>query len=182
TEQGVNGGLHSDQHCLWINPKDGRHLIVGTDGGFYVTYDKAARWDHMSHAGAIGQFYHVALDNRRPYRAYGGLQDNGSWGGPSHSLSGGIINEDWVMVNSGDGFVCRVDPNDADVVYAESQDGFMVRRNLRTGEFAGLRPRDAQAGGAATRAQSALAALAGLFNKPAPITSMRLGPPYRLNW
>ena len=60
-------------------------MLVGTDGGFYVSYDKGARWDHLSHAGALGQFYHVAVDNRTPYRVYGGLQDNGSWGGPSRS-------------------------------------------------------------------------------------------------
>jgi photosystem II stability/assembly factor-like uncharacterized protein len=142
TEQGINGGLHSDQHCMWINPKDGRHMIVGTDGGFYVTYDKAARWDHMSHAGAIGQFYHVAVDNRTPYRAYGGLQDNGSWGGPNRSERfRGPINQDWQLVGWGDGFVCRVDQNDPDIVYSESQDGNMQRKNVRTGASVRIAPR-----------------------------------------
>ena len=142
SEQGINGGLHSDQHALWINPKDGRHLVIGTDGGFYVSYDKAARWDHMHHAGAIGQFYHVAVDNRMPYRAYGGLQDNGSWGGPSRSERfRGPINQDWQNVAWGDGFVCRVDPIDPDIVYAESQDGNMLRRNLRTGGSVRIGPR-----------------------------------------
>ena len=90
---------------------------------------------------ALGQFYHVAVDNRRPYRVYGGLQDNGSWGGPSHALRRyGPVNEDWVSVSGGDGFVCRVDPTDPDLVYAESQNGFMSRRNFRTGEFAAIRP------------------------------------------
>src|SRR5262245_50058715 len=140
--QAINGGLHSDQHAMWINPKDGRHAIVGTDGGFYVTYDKAARWDHMGHSGAIGQFYHVAVDNRTPYRVYGGLQDNGSWGGPSRSDRWpGPINQDWATVSWGDGFVCRVDPNDPDTVYAESQDGNMLRRNLKTGGSARIAPK-----------------------------------------
>jgi hypothetical protein len=90
---------------------------------------------------AIGQFYHVALDNRRPYHVYGGLQDNGSWGGPSHSLSApGPINEDWIVLSGGDGFVCRVDLSEPDIVYSEIQDGRMLRRNLRTNEQAGLRP------------------------------------------
>src|SRR5262249_17900819 len=81
---GADGGngVHPDQHMLWINPKDGRHMMVGTDGGTYVTYDRMAHWDHLAHA-AIGQFYHVAVDNRQPYRVYGGRQDNGSWGGAS---------------------------------------------------------------------------------------------------
>lgn len=141
----INNGVHSDQHDLWINPKDGRHMIIGTDGGFYVTYDKAARWDHMNHAGAIGQFYHVAVDNRSPYRIYGGLQDNGSWAGPSRSdRHPGPLSTDWMTINWGDGFVCRVDPNDPDVVYAESQDGNMVRRNLRTGAGGIIRPRARQ--------------------------------------
>jgi photosystem II stability/assembly factor-like uncharacterized protein len=134
-------GVHADQHALWIDPRDGRHMLVGCDGGFYVTYDRMEHWDYLNQM-AVGQFYHVAVDNKQPYRVYGGLQDNGSWGGPSRSLSGGLLNDDWVAVNGGDGFVCRVDPEDSDLVYFESQDGSMGRRNLRTGERAGLRPRD----------------------------------------
>ncbi len=134
------GAVHPDGHALWINPRDGRHLILGCDGGFYATYDRMDHWDHLNHL-SIAQFYHVAVDSKRPYRVYGGLQDNGSWGGPSHGLSGGPINEDWFMVAGGDGFVCRVDPNDSDLVYYESQDGNIGRRNLRTGERASIRPR-----------------------------------------
>jgi photosystem II stability/assembly factor-like uncharacterized protein len=134
--------VHPDQHALWIDPRDGRHMLIGCDGGFYVTYDRMAKWDYLN-TTAIGQFYHVAVDSRRPYRAYGGLQDNGSWGGPSHTLDGqGPLNDDWVVVSGGDGFVCRVDANDRDLVYFESQDGHMGRRNLRTGERAAIRPRD----------------------------------------
>jgi photosystem II stability/assembly factor-like uncharacterized protein len=141
TSQGVNGGLHSDQHAIWINPKDGRHMLIGTDGGFYVTFDRAAHWQHLNKL-ALGQFYHVAVDNRLPYRVYGGLQDNGSWGGPSQTpRTVGPINEDWNYVNGGDGFVCGVDWLDPDEVYAESQDGNMMRRNMRTGDSKVIRPR-----------------------------------------
>jgi photosystem II stability/assembly factor-like uncharacterized protein len=133
-------GVHPDQHTLWINPRDSRHMIVGTDGGTYVTYDRMAHWDFLAHA-AIGQFYHICLDNRQPYRVYGGLQDNGSWGGPSRGLDGsGPRNDDWAMVGGGDGFVCRVDADDPDLVYYESQDGNIQRRNLRTGERGSVRP------------------------------------------
>jgi photosystem II stability/assembly factor-like uncharacterized protein len=136
--------VHPDQHALWMDPRDGRHMIIGCDGGFYASYDRGATWDFLN-TMAIGQFYHVALDNRKPYRAYGGLQDNGSWGGPSHTLDGqGPLNDDWVVVGMGDGFVCRVDANDPDLVYSESQDGFIGRVNLRTGERAFIRPRDPQ--------------------------------------
>jgi photosystem II stability/assembly factor-like uncharacterized protein len=148
-----DGRYHPDQHALWIDPRDGRHMLLGTDGGYYVTYDRMARWEYLNNI-AIGQFYHVALDSRRPYRAYGGLQDNGSWGGPSHTLDGqGPINDDWILVSGGDGFVCRVDPQDADIVYFESQDGNIGRRNIRTGEVSPIRP-----------------------------TQVRGQPPYRFNW
>ncbi len=137
-------GVHPDQHALWIDPKDGRHMIVGCDGGFYATYDRMENWDFLNHA-AIGQFYHVAVDNKKPYNIYGGLQDNGTWGGPSHTFTGsGPMNEDWISVSGGDGFVCRVDANDPDLIYYETQDGNMARRNLRTGEFGFNRPRDVE--------------------------------------
>jgi photosystem II stability/assembly factor-like uncharacterized protein len=132
--------VHPDQHALWIDPKDGRHMIVGCDGGFYATYDRTKTWDFLNNV-AIGQFYHVCVDSRRPYHVYGGLQDNGSWGGPSHALDGrGPINEDWISVFGGDGFVCRVDPNDPDLVYAEFQDGNIIRRNLKTGRQGFIKP------------------------------------------
>ena len=137
----ANGNVHSDQHALWINPKDGRHMLIGTDGGFYVTYDRMKQWEHLTLAD-LGQFYHVCVDNRKPYHVYGGLQDNGSWAGPSRTLrASGPINEDWFMVGGGDGFVCRVDPDDPDLVYSESQDGNVRRRNLRTSEGGAIRPR-----------------------------------------
>jgi len=140
TAKGINKGIHSDHHDLWINPKDSRHMILGTDGGFYATYDKAASWEHFNHL-ALGQYYHVAVDNRKPYNVYGGLQDNGTWGGPSNTLRpSGVTNSDIRYINGGDGFVCRVDPRDPDLVYGESQDGAMMRRNLRTGQSAVIRP------------------------------------------
>ena len=133
-------GVHSDGHALWVDPRDGRHMLIGVDGGTYATYDRGANWDHLN-TMAIGQFYHVAIGPKAPYWVFGGLQDNGSWGGPSLSKNGsGAINEDWISVGGGDGFTCRVDPNDPDLVYSTSQDGNMSRRNLKTGERASIRP------------------------------------------
>src|SRR5436190_412078 len=115
---------------------------------------------------ALGQFYHVAMCTKKPYWLYGGLQDNGSWGVPSVGLKGrGPINEDVVSVGGGDGFVCRVDPNDPDVVYSESQGGAINRRNLRTGEKAAIRP--------ATEGGAKGAGAGGKKGK---------GPDYRWNW
>lgn len=132
--------VHADGHDLWINPSDGRHMIIGCDGGVYVTFDRGATWDHINTV-AIGQFYHVAISPKEPYWVAGGLQDNGSWAGPALSRSGGAVNEDWISLNGGDGFVCRVDPEDPDLFYAESQNGAIVRRHLVTGERGSIRPR-----------------------------------------
>ncbi len=131
---------HPDHHALWIDPRDGRHAILGNDGGVYVTYDRGERWDHLNHT-AIGQFYHVTVDPRPNYNVYGGLQDNGSWGGPSRVRHNrGPLNFDWFRVGGGDGFVCRVDAEDPDQVYFTSQNGGLGRINLRTGERASIRP------------------------------------------
>src|SRR5579883_221706 len=137
-------GAHGDHHALWIDPLDGRHMILGGDGGYYVTYDRTANWDRLNHM-AIAQFYHVAVDTRRDYRVFGGLQDNGTWGGPSrtHSLTG-PINEDWVRIGGGDGFRCAVDPTDPDLVYSTAQWGALRRSNLRTGETESIRPPNAR--------------------------------------
>jgi photosystem II stability/assembly factor-like uncharacterized protein len=131
--------VHADGHALWIDPRDGRHMLLGCDGGIYSTYDRMNQWDHHNQV-AIGQFYHVALDTRRPYNVYGGLQDNGSWGGPSYSRTGGAINEDWFSVGFGDGFKCQVDQNDPDQIYWTSQNGNLGRRSLKTGEVNQIRP------------------------------------------
>jgi hypothetical protein len=89
----------------------------------------------------LAQFYEVSLDNRTPYRVYGGLQDNGSWTGPSRTLyQQGIGNEDWVRVGGGDGFYCVVDPTDADIVYVESQDGNVNRYDQKTEQRRVIRP------------------------------------------
>jgi photosystem II stability/assembly factor-like uncharacterized protein len=138
--------VHADGHALWINPRDGRHMLIGCDGGFYVSYDRADNWDHLN-TKALGQFYHVAVNNKRPYWVFGGLQDNGTWGGPSLGLRSdgqrgtiGPINEDWVSIFGGDGYVCRCDPTDPDLVYFEMQDGGMGRRHLKTGEVTRIGP------------------------------------------
>ena len=134
-------GVHVDHHALWIDPADSRHMILGNDGGIYVTYDRMDNWDHHNHA-AIGQFYHAGIGSRLNYRVYGGMQDNGSWGGPSRvSNDSGSTNTDWFRVGGGDGFVTLVDPDDPDQIYFESQNGGMGRNNLRTGERGFIRPR-----------------------------------------
>jgi photosystem II stability/assembly factor-like uncharacterized protein len=139
TSEGI-GRAHADSHVLWIDPKDGRHMILGGDGGVYVTWDRMRNWDHHNHV-AIGQFYFVSVGPERNYRVYGGLQDNSSWGGPSRVRNaGGPGNTDWFQLGGGDGFLVIADPNDKDQIYYESQNGAMGRLNLRTGEGGSIRP------------------------------------------
>ncbi len=136
----VGRGTHSDYHAMWIDPTDGRHMLLGNDGGAYQTWDRGRTW--LYHDNIVGsQIYHLAVDTKTPYNVYAGFQDNGSWGGPSRKRSGrGNRNQDWYSVGGGDGFVTLADPNDPDVVYTEIQDGRMTRRNLKTGEGGSIRP------------------------------------------
>lgn len=141
SRDGTPGVVHVDHHALWIDPRDGRHMLLGNDGGLYSTHDRGLTWDHHNDF-AIGQFYHVNVDTRPLYNVYGGLQDNGSWGGPNRTrTSEGPTNTDWFRIGSGDGFICYVDEDDPDQLYYSSQNGGVARVNLRTGERRGIRPR-----------------------------------------
>lgn len=137
---GHGNSVHVDHHALWIDPSDGNHMILGNDGGIYVTWDRMENWDHHNYV-AIAQFYNVEVGPRDNYRVYGGLQDNGTWGGPAQVSNGpGPVNSDWISIGGGDGFVVRVDPENPDLVYYESQNGGMGRRDLVTGESGSIRP------------------------------------------
>ncbi|MDX6305912.1 MAG: hypothetical protein QOI77_2881 [Blastocatellia bacterium] len=139
-QQGI---AHSDHHAIWVDPKNGNHLLIGNDGGLDVSYDQGATWEFINTIPAA-QFYAIAADMRRPYYVYGGLQDNGSWGGPSQTRSNaGITNADWFRTGGGDGFYSQADPNDYNIVYSESQNGSMSRTDLRTGRSVSIRPRAA---------------------------------------
>ncbi len=120
-------GISGDFHALWVDPDDSSRFYVGNDKGSYVTFDDGhhfVMFDNMD----IGQFYAVSADMRDPYWVYGGLQDNGNWGGPSNSRDwNGVLNDHWFKFHSGDGFHTTVDPNDWRTVYTESQGGNIRR-------------------------------------------------------
>ncbi|MBA3725004.1 MAG: hypothetical protein H0W86_00795 [Armatimonadetes bacterium] len=140
----VRASLHVDYHAVWIDPANSKHMWVGNDGGAGVSWDGGQTWRHM---GAIvgAQFYSVGYDLAYPYHVYGGLQDNGSWGGPSQSRNlAGIANYDWYRVGGGDGFHVQIDWLDNETVYSESQGGAIGRLNKRTGASAFIRPRPPQ--------------------------------------
>jgi len=134
---------HVDNHCMWIDPRDGDHWLVGCDGGLYETFDAAKTWDYKPNL-PVTQFYKVAVDNDEPfYNIYGGTQDNSSMGGPSRTnTSHGITNADWFFTHGGDGFESQVDPENPNIVYAQSQYGVLVRYDRLSGEETGIQPKE----------------------------------------
>jgi photosystem II stability/assembly factor-like uncharacterized protein len=135
----IGNATHCDWHDLWINPDNTKHIIGGDDGGLWISYDGGNRF-WKSENLPISQFYHVSVDDRDPYRVYGGLQDNSSWVGDSEH-PGGISNERWDPVFWGDGFYVLADPTDPDALYAESQGGWMVRMNQKTRAIRDIQPK-----------------------------------------
>ena len=163
---------HTDYHAIWINPKDSRQVWVGHDGGFDSSNNgaKPGSWDHHNDI-AVGQFYQVSADMRRPYWVCGGLQDNNAWCGPSAMRAGnGPTNADWFTVAGGDGFYTRQDPTDWAIVYGESQDGAMSRHDLRNGTQKSIRPNARPRRGPGRRIESAGAPT------PAALLRLRRGP------
>jgi photosystem II stability/assembly factor-like uncharacterized protein len=134
---------HVDNHCMWIDPMNGEHWLVGCDGGLYETFDGAKTWDFKPNL-PVTQFYKVAVDNDEPfYNIYGGTQDNSSMGGPSRTItSHGITNSDWFFTHGGDGFESQVDPKNPNIVYAQSQYGVLVRFDKLSGEEVGIQPKE----------------------------------------
>jgi photosystem II stability/assembly factor-like uncharacterized protein len=134
----MGSSYHSDVHDAWVNPKNSEQLVIGTDGGVYITLDRGATWRFVGSL-PVGQFYHVSYDMEVPYNVYGGLQDNSSWFGPSQR-SGGIPNRLWQSLSGGDGFWAFADPTDPDVIYDEIQGGNLFRIRRSTLESKDIKP------------------------------------------
>jgi len=134
---------HIDNHCMWIDPNNNQHWLVGSDGGVYETFDAAKHWDFKQNL-PVTQFYKVAVDNDKPfYNVYGGTQDNFSLGGPSRVITDhGITNYDWIITHGGDGFESQVDPYNPDIIYAQSQYGWLARYDKKSGEEVGIKPNE----------------------------------------
>ena len=123
-------GVHPDHHALYIHPSDPNYLINGNDGGLNISRDGGKNWTFINNL-PVGQFYHIAVDDNVPYNVYGGMQDNGSWVGPSAVWhTGGIRNEDWQEVLFGDGF--DVQPTGDGELYAMYQGGAINRVDMTT--------------------------------------------------
>ncbi len=125
--------IHVDYHAVWVNPNDSNHIWMGNDGGAAVSFDKGVTWRHASNI--VGsQFYAIGIDMAVPYHVYGGLQDNGSWGGPSVSRNrSGIGNWEWYRGGGGDGCHVQVNWLDNVTIYSESQGVRHTRVTNKTG-------------------------------------------------
>jgi photosystem II stability/assembly factor-like uncharacterized protein len=134
--------VHPDHHAWWIHPENPDFMINGNDGGMAITRDRGKTWRFVENL-PLAQFYHINVDMERPYNVYGGMQDNGSWRGPSQVWrSGGILNSYWEEISFGDGFDVVPDPGDARYGYSMWQGGNLLRYDQHTGDIKYIRPVD----------------------------------------
>jgi len=156
----ISRATHVDFHTLWIDPENPSRMWQGQDGGVCVSYDRGETWDYVNNF-PVGQFYQICADSREPfYYIGGGLQDNGTWYGPSRNKEPfGILNDDWRMISFGDGFHIVVHPKDHELFLSESQGGNIMRTDMRTREQQTVSPQPRRADGA-------------------PVSSLK----YRFNW
>lgn len=132
-----NQSVHVDHHALWIDPADSEHLLLGNDGGLYESHDGGENFIHHNNIAA-GQFYTVNVDMDEPYNIYGGLQDNGTFKGPSNWNA--RRSQPWQRIGGGDGMHVAANPTNTDIVYIGFQYGNYTRRDLATGKNARITP------------------------------------------
>jgi photosystem II stability/assembly factor-like uncharacterized protein len=132
---------HVDNHALWIDPQNTNHLIIGSDGGVYESWDRAKNWSFKDNM-PLTQFYKVTVDNDYPfYNVFGGTQDNASLGAPHRTTSSsGIQNSDWLFTQFGDGFKTVIDPTNPDIIYSQYQYGGLARYDKKSGERVQMQP------------------------------------------
>ncbi len=175
TSRSLRQSLHGDDRFMWINPANSNHLIKADDGGIGISYDKARTWLYVSNL-PVSQWYRVSFDMQKPYNVYGGLQDNGSWAGPSATYRGeGITNADWIKWGGGDGFFNLVDTSDNRTLYTNSQFLGLSRVDMITGERTNIRPGDPQGAISARRNWTTW----GDMNEPAQTLGNAMAP---ANW
>lgn len=139
-----NDATHADWHGCWMNPNRDGHWVAGNDGGCNISYDNGRHWFKVN-TPSVGQFYKIAVDDAKPYNIYGGLQDNGTWFGPSNTKD--IDQWDyesiypWKQIGGGDGMQVAIDTRDNKTAYSGSQFGFYGRRSTEGGKRMFIYPR-----------------------------------------
>ena len=138
-------GLHLDHHDLWIDPLNTDRLLLGTDGGFYISCDRSETWLHINNL-PIAEFYAISVDMAEPYNIYGGTQDDAALYGPSDHTLADIGEDPWKHVyidpwGGGDSYFTLVDPTDPDTIYYEQQFGSLKRKNMKDGSTKRIQPR-----------------------------------------
>ncbi|HCM76447.1 MAG TPA: hypothetical protein DIS90_08690 [Cytophagales bacterium] len=132
--------VHGDHQSLWINPKNGKHVLSGSDGGYQVSYDGGETWDIINNV-ELSQFYQILVDDKVPYNVYGGLQDNGTWVGPSNSLvEAGIMKRHWTGLAGGDGYYAVPIPGQEHEIYANLQGGVIFHVDTKLGNVRNIHP------------------------------------------
>ncbi len=132
--------VHTDHHAWWSHPQNNEFILLGHDGGANITFDRGKKWRFFDNL-PLAQFYHVRVDNDFPYNVYGGLQDNGSWKGPSQVwFKGGIRNMYWQRLSVGDGFDMVPDPVNSDYGWSMGQKGNLFRYHTTSGQLLRVRP------------------------------------------
>jgi len=133
--------VHVDHHVVWMNPEETAFMLLGNDGGLYLTHNGGTEWKFVGNL-PIGQYYNISINHRDPYWIYGGLQDNGVWGAQSKSYSNKrISNSDYISIAGGDGFYSASEPLDANVVYGESQYGYIMINDIKEKMRINIRPK-----------------------------------------
>ncbi len=139
-QMAVGWKVHLDHHALWIHPENSNFMVDGNDGGVNISHDMGKSWQFADNI-PVGQFYHINVDMAHPFNVYGGMQDNGSWAGPAYVWrNSGIRNSYFQEVAFGDGFDVMPDPDDNRYGYAMSQEGYLRRYDIQTGQADNLRP------------------------------------------
>lgn len=132
--------VHGDHQSLWIDPMNSNRVLSGSDGGYQISYDQGKTFQIINNV-VLSQFYQMDIDNQDPYNVYGGLQDNGTWVGPSNSLHrAGILKRDWKKIAGGDGYYAVPIPGTEHEVYANLQGGVIFHVDTRYGLIRNIHP------------------------------------------
>lgn len=140
TWERIAGTVHGDHQALWIDPTNSKRILNGSDGGYQISHDGGDSWEIINNV-ELSQFYQIFIDNKDPYNVYGGLQDNGTWVGPSNSLyQAGILKRHWKGLAYGDGYYAVPIPGSEHEVYANLQGGVIFHVDSRFGNVRNIHP------------------------------------------